>query len=158
RQELLGSAQQRAQDLTQVQPLFDLTSSSGVSGALNQFFDSFSALSVNPNDPVSRQNVIDRAGQLTKAFNQAAIGISQVSQTVSKQVGDTVSSINSLAGQIAAINQQFRDDSTSSTDEGLDSKLHNALEQLSQLTNFTVIKSNDGVFNVYIGGQTPLVI
>ena len=47
----LGSAQQQASDLGQVQPLFDTTGQALVPGALTAFFNSFSQLAVNPNDP-----------------------------------------------------------------------------------------------------------
>src|SRR5579883_1529449 len=63
-QQALGDASQRSADLGQVQSLFDLTSSSGVANNLSAFFNSFSQLSVNPNDTVSRQAVINAAGQL----------------------------------------------------------------------------------------------
>ena len=46
----LGSAQQTAADLGQIQPLFDLTSTTGVASSLNSFFNTFSQLTVNPND------------------------------------------------------------------------------------------------------------
>ncbi len=36
--------------------------------------------------------------------------------------------------------------------------MHTDLESLSTLTNFSIVQSNDGTFNVYLGGQTPLVI
>src|SRR5262249_11993583 len=49
-QQLFGNAQQRASDLRQVEPLFDISSSSGVPGQLSAFFNAFSQLSVNPND------------------------------------------------------------------------------------------------------------
>ena len=40
----------------------------------------------------------------------------------------------------------------------LDAQVHAALENLSQVANFTVIKMPDGTSNVYLGGQTPLVL
>src|SRR5438067_175224 len=63
-QENFGSAQQRATDLAQIEPLFDLTTGFGISSAFNRFFDSFAQLAVNPNDPVARQAVIDQAGNV----------------------------------------------------------------------------------------------
>ncbi len=43
-QELLGNAQQSATDLGQVQPLFDLTNTSGISDTMSALFNSFSDL------------------------------------------------------------------------------------------------------------------
>jgi flagellar hook-associated protein 1 len=157
-QELFGNAQQRAADLQQVQPLFDLTSGTGISGALNSFFNSFSQLSVNPNDPVARQSVIDSANQVAQSFNQSAIGISQVSTNVDTQTRDTITQINQLTSQIAALNQEYRSNSAATQDAGLDAQMHAALENLSSLVNFSVIRGSDGAFNVYLGGQTAAVI
>src|SRR5579864_1523198 len=57
-QTTLGGAQQRSSDLNQVEPLFSLTSTAGVANALSSFFNTFSQLSVNPNDQINRQAVI----------------------------------------------------------------------------------------------------
>jgi flagellar hook-associated protein 1 FlgK len=157
-QELLGSAQQRSADLGLVQPLFDLTSTASVPGALNKFFGGFSQLAVNPNDAAARQNVIDLAGQVVQTFQQDATGITQVQDSARSQIRDTVSAINGLASQIAAINGQLRANAGGPRDPGLDAQLNAALESLSQNVNFTSIKSADGTLNVYLGGQTPLVI
>lgn len=157
-QNLLGNAQQRASDLGQVQPLFDLTSSGGLANALNDFFNSFSQLSVNPNDEVARQSVIDSAGQVAQRFNETATGITQVSTNIDSQTRDAIAQINQLTAQIASLNQEYRANSASSQDAGLDAQMHAALESLSQVANFSLIKTSDGAINVYLGGQTPLVI
>jgi flagellar hook-associated protein 1 FlgK len=69
-----------------------------------------------------------------------------------------VDNINQIASQIVAINQQYASDSQATQDAGLDAQMHTALENLSQLANFTVLKSSDGAYNVYLGGQTLLVL
>src|SRR5882724_4271889 len=78
-QEQLGTSQQKAADLSRIEPLFDLTGKSGVPGALSRFFDSFSQLSVNPNNQAGRQQVIDAASGVAQAFGENALGITQVS-------------------------------------------------------------------------------
>ena len=157
-QELLGSAQQKAGDLSQVQPLFDTSGRSGIPNALNEFFNNFSQLSVNPSSPVSRQNVIDAATQVAQAFNQNAAGIMQVSANVVNQTRAAVTTVNQIASQLAEINQHFRSGAASTQDAGLDAQLHAALENLSQVANYTLIRTQDGTYSVYLGGQTPLVI
>lgn len=156
--ELLGGAQQQASDLAQVQPLFDTTGASGVPGALTAFFNSFSQLSVNPNDEVSRQGVIDASQTLAQRFQQNASGIEKAAGNAATGTRNAVSSINDLAAQIAGINQQFSNSPGASQNAGLDAQLNAALEQLSQFVHFTVLKSPDGGFTVFAGGQTPLVI
>jgi len=43
-------------------------------------------------------------------------------------------------------------------DAGVDAQLNTALEQLSQLVNFTALQQTDGTVTIYAGGQTPLVV
>jgi flagellar hook-associated protein 1 len=157
-QQVLGDAQQRATDLGQVQPLFDPTATSGVAGSLNSFFNSFSQLGVNPNDEVARQGVIDAAGQVAQSFQQTSLGISQVASNADDQTRNSVTQINALTSQIASLNEKYRSNSAATQDPGLDSQMHAALESLSSIANFSVIKTGDGATNVYLGGQTPLVI
>lgn len=157
-QESLGDAQQTASDLGQIQPLFDLTSTTGIDSSINNLFDSFSQLSTNPNDSTSRQAVITQAGNLAQAINSTAAGINQVSTNVSSQTSSVVDNINQLASQIVSINQQYAGDSQATQDAGLDAQMHVALENLSQLANFTITRSSDGAYNVFLGGQTLLVL
>lgn len=156
--QLLGDAQQRATDLGTIESQFDLTSQFGVSNALNGFFNSFSQLAVNPNDSVARQAVLDQAQQIATAFNQASTSLQQVGVNASQQTQDTVNSINGLAQQIAGINKLYRASAGMSQDAGLDAQLNSALEELSGLTNYTLVRTSDGAANVYIGGQTILVM
>jgi flagellar hook-associated protein 1 FlgK len=154
---LLGSAQQQAADLAPLQSLFDLSSATGVSGSLDSFFNSFSALSVNPNDSVARQNVITQAQAVATSFNQAAIGIKSASNNVEQETGNSVSTINQIASDLANINKQYAASPGASSDAGLDAKVNSDLENLSQVANFSVLNTN-GQVNVYLGGQTPIVM
>lgn len=157
-QQLLGSSQQSAADLGQIQPLFDPNSADGVAGSLSSFFNSFSALSETPNDPTAQQAVITAAGQVAQSFNEAANGIAQVSSGIDSQTSSTVNQINQIASQIAGLNRQYQSEASSQQDSGLDAQMHSDLENLSQLVNFSMVKTNDGSYNVFIGGQTPLVL
>jgi|SRR3984957_2151403 flagellar hook-associated protein 1 FlgK len=155
---LLGTAEQQASDLKPLQSLFDLTSATGISGSINSFFNSFSSLSVSPNNTETRQNVIAQAQGLATAFNQAAIGINTVSNNVDQETGDSVATINQIAGDLANINQQYAASPSGSSNAGLDAQVNSDLENLSEVANFTVVPTANGQFNVYLGGQTPLVM
>ena len=154
----LGSAQQQTSDLTQVQPLFDTTGQNGVPGALTAFFNSFSQLSVNPNDQPSRQNVITAAQNVATQFHLNAAGIQQTANNVNTEITGTISNISDLATQIANINQQIQGSPDASQNAGLDAQLNSALDQLSQYVNYSSLKNTDGTVSVYAAGQTPLVL
>jgi flagellar hook-associated protein 1 FlgK len=156
--QLLGKAEQHAADLGVVEGQFDLTSSFGVSSALNGFFNSFSQLAVNPNDAVSRQGVLDAATQTATAFNQASGSLQTVASNVDRQTRDSVHAINRLAAEIAGVNRVFRSSAGASADAGMDAQLNAALEELSNFANYTLVRTSDGAANVFLGGQTILVM
>ena len=143
---------QQASDLASLQSVFDLSSTSGVSGALNNLFQSFSQLSVDPNDEVTRQNVLSQATATAQAFNQAAQTISSTGTNINAEAQSSINQINQLAQQIASVNN------SDSGDAGTEAQLYNDLESLSQLVNFTTVQQSDGSLTVFLGGQTPIVI
>ena len=153
----LGFSQQKTSDLTAVQSYFDLSSTSGIGPAMSSLFQSFSQLSVNPNDSVSRQAVIDQAQVVAQNFQHTAAGLSSQGSSIDQNARSTVDSINRLAGVVAEINGQNRVNPSGGVDAGVDAQLNSTLEQLSQLVNFTALQQPDGTVTVYVGGQTPLV-
>ncbi len=154
----LGLAEQKSSDLSRISPLFDLTSDSGVSGSIGKFFQSFSQLSVRPNDGVARQAVVDNAKQLTDAFNQTAAGLTNAGTQADNQIRDNVTTINQLAGKLRDYNANYRREFSSTSDAGLDANVHATLEQLSEVADVSITRAADGTVSVYLGGQTPLVV
>lgn len=157
-QTALGAAQQKVADLTSVEPYFDLSTSSGLAPSISNLFQSFSALSTNPNDTVSRQTVINDATTVAQNFNYTANGLLTQQQNINTQTSSTIASINQLASQIAQINGDNRVDPSGTINAGVDAQLNSTLEQLSQYVNFTTLQQTDGTVTVYVGGQTPLVV
>lgn len=154
----LGLYQQKVADLTPLQSFFDLSSTTGLSSSVDALFSSFSALSVNPNDTVSRQDVLNKAGTLARQFTDTANGLLNQGADIDGQTRSTIDNINHLAATIAEVNASGRIDPQGGVNAGVDAQLNAALEQLSQLTNFTTLQQTDGTVSVYIGGQTPLVV
>ncbi len=157
-QQQLGAASQQASDLSQIQSQFDLSGKAGVPGALNEFFNSFSQLSVHPNDATSRQNVLAAAGTAAEAFQRNARGITQLSTNIDSQTSTAVTGLNQIAAQLAAINKSYQGETGAAQNPALDAQANAALESLSQIANFSLVKTPEGTLNVYLGGQTPLVI
>jgi len=153
----LGVQQQISNDLSALQNYFDLSSTTGIPSQIDSLFNSFSELSINPNDATSRQTVLNQAQQVASAFNQAAGGIGTVSSNVDDETDGVVNAINQLAKQISQINTERSQNAASSMDAGVDASLNANLEQLSQYCNFTALQQPDGTVSVYLGSQTPLV-
>jgi len=157
-QTALGFYQQKTADLTPVQSYFDLSTTSGIAPSISALFQSFSQLSVAPNDTVSRQAVIDQATVVAQNFQDTAKGLLAQGTNLEQDSRSTIDEINRLAGVIAEVNSHNRVDPQGGIDAGVDAQLNSSLEELSQLTNFTALQQPDGTVSVFIGGQTPLVV
>jgi flagellar hook-associated protein 1 FlgK len=155
-QSALGSAQTQVQTLTALQPTIGISTTSGISGSLTQFFSSFSALSENPNDATDQQQAIVQAQNISAAFQDAASAVAEAGEGANQQISSTVSTINNLAANIAQLNQS--QSQSSPPDPNTDASLHSDLETLSQYVNFTSSFSAQGTVTVAIDGQTPLVV
>jgi flagellar hook-associated protein 1 FlgK len=152
----LGAASQSVSTLQSVQTLFDISGNGGLSKAMNNLFQSFSAWGQSPNDSNARQLVMERASDVAKAFQQSASSLGKAAQDTNQQIRQSVDNINRLAGKL----QQFNIQSMAGAwnDPGLDARIHSTLEDLSQYADFTAAKQADGSWTVLLNGQTPLVI
>jgi flagellar hook-associated protein 1 FlgK len=157
-QQQYSGFQQKTNDLNGVQGLFDVTGQAGVPAALSGLFQAFSAWTVAPNDTLPRQQVIDAATTVASQISGSATALNAASQSESRQIGDAVTSINSLTSQLRDLNVQMQNDFTAQSDPGIDAQLHTTLDSLAQYTDFTVLRQSDGTVTVLMGGQVPLVI
>jgi len=153
-----GQAQQLKVSLSDMEPILDVTGQAGVPYALSQLFQSFSLLSVSPNDAVARQNVIDQAGQVARAFRTTAAGLEDASANAGRQIVSAVEGINRLAGLISDYNALIQRDVHNASDPSLDANIHATLEELSEAAGVQVLKQENGTYNLLLGGQTALVI
>ncbi|MBL8173770.1 MAG: flagellar hook-associated protein FlgK [Bryobacterales bacterium] len=144
--------------LEEVESTFSIADGAGIPGALNRFFNGVSSWAVNPNDPVARQVVLDRAASVARSFNSTAKSIAAAATTAERQIASTVDRINSIVGRVREINLEMRTDRQKVDDPGLDAQLYASLEELSELVDFNVLKAEDGTMQILLGGQTPLVI
>ncbi|HLJ49531.1 MAG TPA: flagellar hook-associated protein FlgK [Bryobacteraceae bacterium] len=153
-----GYQQHISNDLSQLQGIFDPSSDSGLSTDINKLFSTFSALSINPNDTVTRQTVLDQAKTVAQSFQNVYSGLANAAANVRTETGSAVDAVNQLASQIADINRQRSASGLGTNDAGTDAALNEHLEELSQWVNFSAIQQPDGTLTLYIGGQTPLVV
>jgi len=154
----LGLATEQANDLGSLEPYFSLSSSSSISSSLSEFFNSFSSLSITPNDATARQTVINDSSQLAQSFQQTANGLVSQSTSIRSAVGGTVTDINGLATHIANLTTQGASGATGTQNAGVSAQLNSDLEQLSQYAQVTVLQQPNGSLNVYLNGRTPLVL
>jgi flagellar hook-associated protein 1 FlgK len=146
----------RAQQLASVNQQFDITGSTGILAAFQQFSSAFASLSVSPGDPSIAASALSAAGSVASAFNTVAQSLDSQSQSLQGSAQGAISQINALASQIARYNVQIR--GQAGLDAGADASQRSALTQLASLVGITVNKNADGTVNVLAGGSLPLVL
>jgi flagellar hook-associated protein 1 FlgK len=153
-----GRFAQQTSDLERLEPIFDVTSNAGLGGSIDRLFQSFSALSIDPNDTPLREAVLERSRNLAQNFRSTSASLASAKLDGQNQLRSTTEAINQIGQQIQKYNLEVRTDIRKLEDPGLEAQAFNQLEQLSELVDFDLIRAPDGSFNVNVGGQTPLTI
>lgn len=151
-----SESQTQASTLSPVNQLFDITGTSGILAALQQFATAFSSLSTNPNDPALGNAALSAASNVGLAFQSTANSLTTQQTEVDSQIQSTVSQINSLASQVSQLNAQAAGETT--VDPATGAGLRSTLDQLSSLVDINVQTNANGTVSVLAGGQLPLVL
>ena len=151
----LGTWEQQAATLSQLEGGFDITGQSGIPSALNKLYQSFASWATTPGDNTVRQSVLDSAQSVADAFHQQSTALSQASQDADSQLRNLVDQVNTLAKQLRQDNVER---SGTQSNAALEANVYSTLEQLSELVPITTLKEPDGSMTVLLAGQTPLVV
>lgn len=147
-----------ATQATQVDNLLS-ASGSGLSSGLQSFVNALQTLSTSPTSSASRQAVLSQAQALAQQLNGFDSQISQFGDNLEQQIGSDVSQINSLAGNLASLNNQIAKDlaGTGNAPNQLMDQRDNLLDQLSQYVTVRTASEPNGMLDVYIGSGQALV-
>lgn len=135
-------------------------STTGLSAALQTFSSSLQTLSSSPSDSAARQTVLSDAGTLVTRLKSYQNSIDQLSDQVESNLSDEMSQVNSLAQNIATLNQKIlaaRGQSSSSANDLLDQR-DQLVTELSQHIDVSTVTQDDGSLNVYVGSGEGLVV
>jgi flagellar hook-associated protein 1 len=142
----LESALQQIQNIFGLSSTTSSASATALGTATNSFFSALTALSSDPADTATRQNVLSAANTLAGAFNSAANQLTQVSSSLNQQVVGDVSQVNSLTTTIASLNAQITSISPNGDAGTLEDQRQSAIAQLSQLVGLDQISTeNNGI-------------
>ena len=154
--------QQAAGQMQRLEPVMSVSTDKGISGAIDRMFQSFSQLTVAPNDMSARQIALDRAAEVGDSFRQAAGTLEGVRSQVDGELRTSVKRVNELASTIVELNVAKRKNPPASQggapDSGLDAAMNNALEELSTYANFQSLEQGDGSVAIFLGGSRLLAI
>ena len=132
----------------------------GLSPAMQDFFGSLHEVSADPTSIPARQAVLSTAEALAARFQGMGARLREIEQGVNSQVATSVTLINSYAEQIAQLNDAIgrAQRSTGQPPNDLLDQRDQLVRDLNKEIRATVVKQDDGDYNVFIGNGQPLVM
>ncbi|MDB5754012.1 MAG: flagellar hook-associated protein FlgK [Massilia sp.] len=147
---------------TQVSQIDNMLSDSttGLSPALQGFFNGLQAVSSNPTSTASRQALLSSANTLAASFQTINSQLNDIRDGVNSQITSNVTVINSYAQQIAQLNNQiaaFGANPNQQPNDLLDAR-DKLVADLNKQVKATVVQGDNNSVTVSIGSGQPLVV
>ena len=147
----------RANQLSSLEDIFT-GGASGLGASVTDMLNSLSDVASTPTDITARNVVLTRADEMAARFRDAQSRLDDLQQGVKSQLGNSVTTINSLATRVAALNQQIaRSQGSGQAPNDLLDQRDQAMRDLNHQVQTTTVAADDGTMSVFIGSQ-PLVL
>lgn len=152
-QSSLSDSQKRSEVLKQIEAIISEPSSNGLSNYINEFFNSWDALSANPNSQQLRLTVIQKAQALSARFKDTIDGFTEIQYMLQQDAYVQVNSINDYLKEIYELNQKVYDaEARGMKANELKDQRDAIIDKLSKIVNINVQKSDYGTVSVNVGG------
>jgi flagellar hook-associated protein 1 FlgK len=144
-----------ASNLQQDESVFNEIGKSGLAEYLGAFFNSFGDLANDPTSLTARNSVLSKATILVDRFRSLDQSLRDARRFIDGDVQNAVTQINTLANDIADINNKIRD---ATADESLvfNDQRTVKIKELAEFVDVSVVESEGGDFILYAAG-VPLV-
>ncbi|MEO0481387.1 MAG: flagellar hook-associated protein FlgK [Planctomycetota bacterium] len=150
---LVGSSQARYERLLSIESLFG-SDVGGLGETFNGFLGSLSALQANPGDRAFRGGVVQSAQAFTSGLNLIGNGLSSVSETTFDEVRGLAQSVESLAVQLAALNDAVvQAESSGSPANDLRDQREQVAREIASLVDVRQVDRASGALDLIVGGR-----
>lgn len=141
--------------LEQVELIYNEPSENGIHYALEQFWDAWQELSVNPQSEAVRAVVLQRGEVLASAINHVRYQLGKLRNNYNDLVAVKVNEINNYAERIAALNRDIvKVNAAGYQPNDLLDQRDQLLQELSKIVNIEVVVDQYGAASVSISGAT----
>lgn len=134
----------------------------GASPAMQEFFNAMNGVANNPESIPARQTLLGSAQFVANRFQAIDQRLTDIANGLNGQISSSVSSINTFAQQIAALNGNIKRATAASQGGQLPNDLLDQRDQLINQLNkeikVSVLTQPDGTASVFIGNGQTLVI
>jgi flagellar hook-associated protein 1 FlgK len=148
----------RSVQLGQLEQLFK-TGEAGLGYAAGELLNAFVDVASHPQDSSARQVVLGRAQEVASRFRATGEQLDVLQAGVTQDMKTSVAAVNSLAKNLASLNQQIAavKGSGHEPNDLLDQR-DKVVNDLSAYLQVTTIGAEDGTLSVFIGGGQQLVL
>lgn len=115
-----------------------LLSPSGISNAIDQFYNAFSEVAANPTDDSQKAVLLDKANILVDRFQEIDSQLTQLDADITTEINSTVTEVNTILSEIATLNSEITrvERATGRSALELRDSRQGKLEELAHYTNF----------------------
>lgn len=150
----IGHWQARGQVLEEAQEIFKEPSDIGLSAMMDHFWVAWQELSGAALDPGRRNAVLQEGESLAAAFNLASSQLSAMQSEVEANITTILDRVRVTAESIAAMNKEIVRGRVAGENTGdLEDHRDLLVEQLSTDIDISVVESDDGSYNISVGGK-----
>ena len=123
-----------------------------LTNAIDRFFEAANALSTTPSSASSREYFLSEAQFVASRFKMLSDQMEQLREDAYIELNSNAQTISSLATQIAKVNEGLLGKkSVNDQPNGMLDQRDKLLQELSELTDFTVEEKENGSVNIYLG-------
>ena len=140
--------------LSRIEQIFNETNNMGLSSSLMDFFNAWQDVSTNPEGSPQRMVLLQKAGDMAVTARRMESGILDTLRHANDEIDDIVNRVNSIAGEIAALNERIMQIETGYNTENapdLRDSRDNLLSELSELVEFSYFEDSNGYVNITAG-------
>lgn len=151
----LGQFQAKADSLTNIDTIIDEPGDTGLTSLLSKFWDSWQALSVNPDSSASREAVRAAGESLAQGFRDLNKQLTDSQTEADTRIGLGVTRVNELGAQVNELNKQIAMVvAVGQEPNDLRDMRDQLIDQISAFTDVSVTPpSATGKVSIAIGGQ-----
>ncbi len=148
----------RADKLRQLEGIF-AGGKQGLGASISDMLNAFSDVANAPTDMTARTVVLTRIDETASRMRAASQQLDDMQTGVAQELAQKVTTINSLAKSIAAVNDEItRTQGTGQPPNDLLDRRDQLIKELNQYVQTTSVKADDGSVGLYIAGSQELVL
>jgi flagellar hook-associated protein 1 len=151
---LQGQVDARRDALAQVEATINEPSTTGLSSTVTRYWAAWQDVANNPTDSAARTSLVQSGTAVADVFQSTVTQFKQQQQDLDQQVQLGVTSVNTVAKQIASINTQISQvEATGMHANDLRDQRDLLVDQLSSLVKVSINESADGQVSINVGSH-----